>query len=184
VRDLGLRYGILTEYTSYLVQEPRTAWNLPAPMPASAALRGGAGAAQMQTGADAFASAKASAAMAGVTTLAAADRVARARVAELAAPTAAGAPAVRRVGGRLFVEGDGVWTDASQRDSLKVVEVAPYSDAYFALVHALPEIAPYLGVGERVLVAGRRASVRITGGGLVAWQPGRLEALVRAFRGV
>jgi len=184
VRDLGLRYGILTEYTSYLVQEPRTAWNLPAPMPATTALRGGAGAAQMQTGREAFSSAKSSADMAAVTTLATADHVAGARVAELASAAPGGAPTVRRVGGRLFVQSDGVWTDASQRDSLKVVEVAPYSDAYFALVHALPEIAPYLGVGEQVLVAGRRASVKITGTGLAAWQPGRLEALVRAFRGV
>ncbi len=138
----------------------------------------------MQTGRDAFASAKASASMAGVTTLAAADHVAGARVAELSSGAPGGAPAVRRVGGRLFVQSDGVWTDASQRDSLKVVEVAPFSDAYFALVRALPEIAPCLGVGEQVIVAGRRASVKITATGLVAWEPGRLEALVRAFRGV
>jgi Ca-activated chloride channel family protein len=184
VRSLGLRYGILTEYTSYLVQEPRTAWNLPAPMPASAVLRGGAGAAAMQTGRDAFANAKASAALGGVSTLSAADHVASARAEELTATGTSGAAAVRRVGGRLFVRSDNVWTDASQRDSLKVVEVAPYSDAYFALVRALPEIAKYLAVGDEVVVAGRRASVKITGSGTSTWQPGHLEALVRAFRGV
>lgn len=184
VRNLGLRYGILTEYTSYLVQEPRTAWNQPAPMPAAAALRGGAGAAAMQTGRDAFANAKASAALGGVSSLSAADHVAGARATELAEAGAPGAAAVRRVGGRLFLRTDSVWTDASQRDSLKVVDVAPYSDAYFALVRALPEIAPYLAVGDQVVVAGRRASIKITGAGRTSWQPGHLEALVRAFRGV
>jgi Ca-activated chloride channel family protein len=184
VRNLGLRYGILTEYTSYLVQEPRTAWNQPAPMPVSGVLRGGAGAAAMQTGRDAFANAKASAALGGVSTLSAADHVAGARANELAAAGPSGAAAVRRVGGRLFVRIDSVWTDASQRDSLKVVEIAPYSDAYFALVRALPEVAPYLTVGDQVVVAGRRASVKITSAGQTTWQPGHLEALVRAFRGL
>ncbi|HTT69123.1 MAG TPA: VIT domain-containing protein [Gemmatimonadales bacterium] len=183
VRALGLRYGILTEYTSYLVQEPTTAWNQPAPMPASAVLRGGAAGAAQQTGRDAFANAKASAALGGVSTLDAADHVAGARALELAA-AAPGRSAVRRVGGRLFVQSDGVWTDAAYRDSLKVVEVAPFSDAYFALVRALPEIARCLPVGDQVLVAGRHTGVRIAATGLTAWRTGQLEALVREFRGV
>ncbi|HXY69611.1 MAG TPA: VIT domain-containing protein [Gemmatimonadales bacterium] len=183
VRSLGLRYGILTEYTSYLVQEPRTAWNQPAPMPASATLRGGAAGAAQQTGRDAFANAKASAALGGVSTLAAADRVAATRAMELAAG-APGGSAMRRAGGRLFVQSDSVWTDASYRDSLKVTVVAPFSDAYFALVRALPEIAPCLSVGDRVVVAGRRTGVKIAAGGLTAWRTGELETLVRAFRGV
>ena len=183
VRSLGLRYGILTEYTSYLVQEPRAAWNQPAPMPASAALRGGAAGAAQQTGRDAFANAKASAALGGVTTLDAADHVALERAAELAA-AAPGRSEVRRVGGRLFVQSDGVWTDAAYRDSLKVVEVAPFSDAYFALVRALPEIAPCLSVGDRVVVAGRHGGVKIVASGRTTWRPGELETLVRAFRGV
>ncbi len=188
VRDLGLRYGILTEYTSYLVQEPMQGWDRPQPMPLPAALRGGAGAATLQTGREAFDRAQASAALSGASNLAAADHAAKARMAEIA--TAAGpvggvaARAVRRAGGRLFVQTDSGWTDAAQRDSLKVVGVAPYSDAYFALVRALPEIAPCLAVGEDVLVAGRRASVRITANGRSAWQAGELEQVVRAFRGV
>ena len=185
VRDLGLRYGILTEYTSYLVQEPMTAWTRPQPMPVAPALRGGAGAAGLQTGQEAFDRAQASAAMAGASNLAAADHAAKARLTELSVGgVASGAPAreVRRAGGRLFVRTDSGWTDAAQRDSLKVVAVAPYSDAYFALVRALPEIAPCLVVGEDVLVAGRRASVRITGAGRSTWAAGELEALVRAFR--
>jgi Ca-activated chloride channel family protein len=184
VRDLGLRYGILTEYTSYLVQEPVSAWNRPGPIPQAPALRGGAGAAGLQTGREAFARAQASAAMAGASTLSAADHAATKQATELVVAGVASSRAVRRVGGRLFVRTDSVWTDAAHRDSLKVVEVAPYSDAYFSLVRALPEIAPYLSVGDEVVVAGRRASVKITASGQTTWRPGHLEALVQAFRGI
>ena len=189
VRDLGLRYGILTEYTSYLVQEPMTAWNGPQPMPMAPALRGGAGSAGLQTGQDAFDRAKASAAMAGASNLAAADHAATARLAELAVTGVAGpggapARAVRRAGGRLFVRGDSGWTDAAYRDSLKVVAVAPYSDAYFAVVRALPEIAPCLGVGDDLLIAGRRLSLRFTAAGRTAIGAGELQEVVKAFRGI
>ncbi len=185
IRDLGLRYGILTEYTAYLVQEPMTAWNRPVPMPVAPALRGGAGAAVAQTGQAAVARAEASAGLIGAASLAAADQLASKQLA--VAGVAGGGPqsrAVRRVGGRLFVDVAGVWTDAAQRDSLKVVEVAPFSDAYFALARALPEIAPYLGVGDSLVVAGRRASVKIGARGVAAWRAGELDALVREFRGL
>jgi Ca-activated chloride channel family protein len=172
VRDLGLRYGILTEYTSYLVQEPVAVGGVRRDvMPAAPAA---------QSGTRAFESARASASMMGAGNLAAADEAAGRRAAELGGT---GRAAGKRVGGRLFVQRGTVWTDAGHQDSLQVVDVAPFSDAYFQLVRALPEVAPYLAAGEEVLVAGRRASVRITAGGATAWRPGQLPALVRAFRG-
>jgi len=189
VRDLGMRYGILTEYTAYLVQEPTQGPNgrMPAaPAMMDAAARGGAGAAVQQTGREAVRRAQASAGYSGVSNLATADKVASARAAEIRADTTSvgTASAVRRVGGRLFVRRDSIWTDAAHRDSLHVTRVAAFSDAYFALVRVLPELAPFLGVGDETIVAGRRASVRIGLGGVTAWRPGELEALVRSFRGV
>jgi hypothetical protein len=183
-----MRYGILTEYTAYLVQEPTQGPNgrMPAaPAMMDAAARGGAGVAARQTGREAFQRAQASAGYSGVSNLAAADKVASARTAEIRADMSVGtAPAaVRRVGGRLFVRRDSIWTDAAHRDSLHVTRVAAFSDAYFALVRALPDLAPFLGVGDETIVAGRRASVRIGPEGVTAWRPGELEALVRNFRG-
>src|SRR5882762_9348855 len=35
----------------------------------------------------------------------------------------------QRVGGRLFIIRDGTWTDLGHGDSLRVVTIAPYSDA-------------------------------------------------------
>jgi len=186
VRELGLRYGILTEYTAYLVQEPTTtAWNGPVPRPLALdrAAVGGVAAAPSQTGQQAFERARASAQLAGATNLAAADKAVAARAAEIAAAAPGSSDALRRVGGRLFVLRGGVWTDAALRDTINVARVQAYSDAYFALVRALPELAPWLGAGDEVVIAGRRASVRIGAEGRTAWAPGELEALVRNFRG-
>ena len=76
-----------------------------------------------------------------------------------------------------------VWTDVTQADRITVTDVAAYSKAYFELVRQLPEVAPYLSVGDEVLIAGRRASVRVGGSGVKVWQPGQLAEVVRNFRG-
>lgn len=185
VRELGLRYGILTEYTSYLVQEPT-------PVAIRQLQRMGTGAApaptmaapQDQMGAEAVARSRASQSMMGAGNLAAAEMAAGARFEELAGSSGLGRSEVRRVNGRIFLRNGALWTDAMHRDSLRVYNVAPFSDAYFALVRMLPEIAPFLRVGDEVLIAGRRASIRVTTGGTTSWRPGELQAAVRGFRGV
>jgi Ca-activated chloride channel family protein len=184
VRELGLRYGILTEYTAYLVQEPGgLGRGVPQPTMLDHAAMGGAGAAAAQTGTEAFQRARASAALSGAGNLAAADKVVAARAAEIAANASAASAPMRRVGGRLFLRRDGVWTDAALQDTLKVTRVQAFSDAYFALVRALPELASWLGAGDEVVIAGRHASVRLGAAGVSTWRPGELETLVRAFRG-
>jgi Ca-activated chloride channel family protein len=183
VRDLGLRYGILTEYTSYLVQEPEVLAATPGRPSlredAQRDLRAPAPAAQ--TGAVAFERARASAKLREVKSLADADAT-QERV-EAAINGRGPSSAARTVAGRVFIRRGAVWTDATHRDSVQVTVVAPFSDAYFALVRALPELAPWLRAGAEVLVAGRRASIRIAPSGVTAWRRGELERLTTAFRG-
>jgi len=183
VRDLALRYGIITEYTSYLVQEPAVvASGTGVPRGIQMAPTNAPSPTQ-QSGAAAFQAARASAAMMGAGSLASADHAADERLDEVARASGPAAE-VRRVAGRIFVRRADVWTDAAHQDSLQIVAVAPFSDAYFQLVHALPELAPYLGLGGDVLVAGRRASIKITAGGASRWSAAQLDAVVRAYRGV
>ena len=170
LKRLALRYGILTEYTSYLVQEPNQVVVRPlldrvAPAPAA------------QVGALSVDQARREAKSAAVANAAEAadmDEAMRGRVAGQAS---------RRVGGRLFVRRDSVWTDVAHSDSLPVVRVAAFSDAYFALLRALPELVKPAALEPAVLVAGRRVSVKIEPGGKSTWQDGELERLVREFRG-
>jgi len=188
IRDLGLRYGIITEYTSYIVQEP-VPFGRPVPVgvrdaasppPLTRQMQGGAGNAAAQTGSHAVEAARASAGLMGMNRLDEADVLAKSRAAELAGP---GGAATRHVHGKLFIEQAGVWTDAAHQATFHVYDVAPFSQAYFDLVRALPELAPYLRVGDRLLVAGRRASIRLTQDGKTAWQAGELAAAVREYRG-
>lgn len=183
IRELGLRYGILTEYTSYLVMEPGAEGPVAMDRLDPAAL-GGAPAARQMSGSTAFGRAEASSRMAQATSLSAADEAAEERMAN-AAPSAPGSRSVesKRAGGRVFIRRDGVWTDLAHKTAQRIVTVAPYSDAYFALVRAMPELAPCLGVGDSVVLAGRRVSVKIAAGGITSWQPGALESTVRDFRG-
>lgn len=182
VRDLGLRYGILTEYTSYLVQEPEAVVaGQPRPLREDMAAVTGAAGAERQTGQAAFDAARASAKLARTNNLESA--------AEAAAPAggvervAGPGSATRTLAGRVFIRRGGVWTDVGHRDTVKVTVVTSFSDAYFSLVRELPELTPWLLAGEEVLIAGRRASIRIGPSGLRVWGAGQLEQLVRDFRG-
>jgi Ca-activated chloride channel family protein len=182
VRELGLRYGILTEYTSFLIQEPRSvAEGRPGPTLREDMARTGAAGANRQTGRAAFDAARASAKLAQAKSL---DAAAEATPAPATVDDEAGpGPATRALAGRVFIRRGGVWTDAGHRDTVKVTVVASFSDAYFSLVRALPELAPWLRVGDEVLIAGRRASIRIGPSGLKMWGTGQLEQLARDFRG-
>lgn len=186
VRELGLRFGLLTEYTSYLVQEPM-ADGRPMPMAAGDSLsrgqlQGGAGAAASQSGVRAFERARESANFGNAKSLSESDLLATQSMMRIA-ETRSDEQAVRRAGGRLFVQKGGIWTDVSHRDSVRIVSVAPFSDAYFAVVRAVPEIAQCLSVGEDLIIGGRRVSLRIMPTGKRDWQTGELQAFVRSFRG-
>ena len=89
----------------------------------------------------------------------------------------------KRLGARVFAWRDGAWTDVAHGDSLRTVRVAPFSDAYFALLRALPELVRPAALEPAVLVAGRRVSIKIEAGGTTTWAPGELAKLVREFRG-
>jgi hypothetical protein len=180
LKQLALRYGILTEYTSYLVQEPnmvvrrqfedRVRAEPAAPRPDQA----GAGAVTRSAREKEMANAPTlAAATAGSVDASELDDVRRAR---------SGINPTQRVGGRLFIWRDSTWTDLGHGDSLRVVTVAPYSEAYFALLRAMPDLGQAAALEPAVLVAGRRASIKIQAGGKTAWRPGELDALVRDFR--
>lgn len=178
LKDLALRYGILTEYTSYLVQEPLVATGTRMFIDGNASLGSvPAPAPRDQAGAGAVARSQLEAQQASKSVVAAdreeLDDMLRGR---------AGINPTRRVDGRLFILRQDVWTDLRHADSLPVIKVAPFSDAYFALVRRLPELSRAVALTPAVLVAGRRVSIEIAASGKTAWRTGELESLVRDFR--
>jgi Ca-activated chloride channel family protein len=160
LRQLGERYGIPTELTSYLVTE-----NGMATGPGSL----GAGGIRKQavpTGVSAnfanapaaaqFEAAKAASAQRAATSLGDLDMV----------PARDGRESIRTAGNRTFTLQDSVWTEMRAAGGMPVLKVKAFSPAYFALVQSVPELAPLFAVGERVRVLGRRVVIEVSPDGL------------------
>ena len=177
IRKTALRYGLLSEYTSYLVQEPMD-------------FADGRGVRIDAVTVGAVAAAPAASTGEGAVRQAKRDRVRREAVSEAELDSADEAMLLnghmgqaRHVAGRLFKEIDGTWTDLTHTDSLRTVRVEMYSNAYFAVLEALPELEPYVSEFGAALVAGERLSIRFGDGGAATVSESGLRRLVQEFRG-
>ena len=173
IRRTALRYGVLSEYTSYLVQEPDmviarggTRMSADAAMPAPAAAVGQA-AVQAARQEQARSQAK--------------NMV---QLEALAVTGAADGSGGRQVAGRTFRERNGVWEDVLHRREQPTVEVRAFSSAYFELLRALPELVPFASALSDVTVAGAELSLRIrTDAGAERLTSAELERAATGFRG-
>jgi Ca-activated chloride channel family protein len=183
IRETALRYGILSEYTSYLVQEPMLAnRNIPPgnPMWRNQGGQGGAlpnAAPAQATGVAAIARADESRRLREAKTAADVDELQKDAVPQRSADT-------RQVGGRLFKLEDQTWKDmTAPRESLRLVTIEPFSDAYFRILEALPELKASLTAFEQVEVVGTRVRLASRAGGLQRISAEELRQLVKDFRG-
>ena len=187
IRETALRYGLLSEYTSYLVQEPE-----------QVVMAGGMGRGVRRVDASggAVAAAPAPAEAVGAASVARAEvdrdrREARTLKSVVAADEAvmndlvgrAHGPNTRHVAGRLFMERNGVWTDLAAGDSLRRVTVEPFSAAYFTLIRELPEIEPVVQAFDRVVIAGKQVQIEVAPGGARELSPAAAKKVVVEFRG-
>ena len=176
LRDLGTRYGIPTELSSYLVLEPgmqtptRRLGNASAQLDQIVVTGTSAGGrrdapAAAPAPAEAkregqFEMAKAAAAQRAATTLSAVDSVS----------ADFGGATTRRVGTRTFSLMGTTWTDSRYVPDMRTVRVKPYSAAYFALLERVDDLrAPFALMGKDgtpgVVVAGRTIAIAIDAAG-------------------
>jgi Ca-activated chloride channel family protein len=177
VRDLALRYGLLTEYTSYLVQEPGMTANgirVQAALPPSAAP-------VAMSGASAVTSARLAAERRATHTASDLARLETVAVEQMAAGRGAGE---RAIAGRQFRQESGAWIDRRHTSSARVIHVEPFSRAYFDLLTSLPELTPYVATLEAVTIAGDAVSIRVAPGGRSNLTAAERDAAVADFRGV
>ena len=160
IRDLGDRFGIPTEFSSYLVVEPG--------MRRDRRMLGQAGGGQLNgvvtTGA-ATAAAPAAVQFEAAKSAAAQRSATNMSMADSAAGVAADAN-VQRAGNVTFVLRDGVWTDVRYKNSGPVLRVRPFSDAYFKLLELQPDLRDAFSIGERAIVAGRSMAIELTPSGV------------------
>ena len=160
IRELGERYGIPTEFSSYLVLEPgmnpqvgdsrrirvrgntqgRVAndVNLVPAVPPAAEQR--------------FEAAKTASAQRAATTIAEVDALAGLR----------DEARVRRLGSFTLLLRDSVWTDARFRKDAPVLRVKAFSEAYFRLTEMMPELREAFAFSERLIVAGKSMAIELT----------------------
>ena len=77
---------------------------------------------------------------------------------------------VRNVAGKTFELRDGVWTDQAFKPEMQSLKIMWGSDAYFALLDALPQAKDYLALGEaltvvldgKALVVGKEGNDKMT----------------------
>jgi hypothetical protein len=175
IRELGERYGIPTEFSSYLVLEPgmdrRVLSGLPAPPPATAGavLRTDAAAAapQARVAEGRFEAARVSAKQREATTLSMADE--ESGVSEK--------DALRRGSNRLFAMRDGVWTDTGFKESMQRVKIRAYSSAYFRLLEIFPDLREAFALGDKVIVAGRSIAIEVSPTGAESLGESELRSL-------
>jgi len=89
----------------------------------------------------------------------------------------------RLAAGRIFALRDGVWHDLGIRGDVRHQRIVAFSDAYFALVRALPEITPWLSLGNQVRVAGRAVTLEFGSTGADRISDEAVRRLVADFRG-
>ncbi len=177
IQELGERYGIPTEFSSYLVQEPGTMASL-GDAGGAQVRRDGMSASASPAPAVAFERARQATAERAAKSVAALDSLAGVTV------TASGrrsddarALAPRHAGGHIFTLRDGAWTDVRYRAGMRALRVQPFSDGWFAIVAELPELREPFALGDRVIVAGRDLAVEVSPSGASAVSAAELEAL-------
>ncbi len=140
VKKLGLRYGIVTPYTSFLVTEKeRLALEAAAPEAADAIK------ARQVTGAGAFKAAKIS------QKLKMEDQASQVESAR-----------IQYKEDKTFYLKNGLWVDSLYREGQPVKDIKFNSDDYFRLSGEKPGITTYLSVGKNLIVTFEGANYRIT----------------------
>ncbi len=200
IRSTALRYGLLSEYTAYLVQEPVAVAGQPMPMlmdsrnapAAPVAKTGGSGGGSPTSATGQVAVQASERARVQRTVATAADLARYEDEAEELMAAALGGPGeaapVRMLAGRLFrLEADSAgvdtWTEVVRDDEARpVVDVALYSPAYFAVLEALPELRDVVAELNPVVVKGREVWVRFADQGAESLTDRQIGSLVERFR--
>ncbi|HEU4994478.1 MAG TPA: VIT domain-containing protein [Gemmatimonadaceae bacterium] len=159
IRQLGERFGIPTEFTSYLVQEPSRVADVRRRDMRLDEVRvtgGGQGKAAAAPAPSAvFESARAASAQRAAQSLAAAD------AASAAVSAKDRESLMKRAGVRTFAKDGDRWVDSRLKSDLRVYKVKAYSPSYFVLLERLPELRDAFAIGDKVVVAGRGVAVEV-----------------------
>ena len=190
LRTLGERYGIPTELTSYLVQEPRMAMNTPRRTDGAPLSTNGLAGQPPNAPAALFEAARAATAQRDSKSVGEMDKVlALSQVVVTGEGTTSSneklgmadakdrVDAVKRGGDHLFAHRNDRWTDVGFKEGTKVVKVKAFSAAYFAVLDAIPDLRAAFAVGDKVVVAGKHVAIEVSPDGVDTLDGAELRSL-------
>ena len=165
VINLSLRYGIITPYTSFLIEEDdiiRQGGSVPVPVPVDEMADEEMMEEAMIEEVEVEVIVEREVEMSGAMAVEEAEEAADMASAEIA-PTqpaivssdrakAAAQASIQHVGTKSFVFQNGRWIDTAFASDMNIVQIGFATDSYFDLVTAAPELADYLAIGEFVTV--------------------------------
>jgi Ca-activated chloride channel family protein len=158
--NLSVRYGIITPYTSFLIEEDdilsqmgREEAARSMSQQAQGLISNASGAAAVEA-ADQFGSfAEAAAPMAMPTSGMGGGGMMAEEEADGDFNLGESQSPIQAVGNKTFILQGDVWTDTTfQPDTMTTEQIVFLSDAYFALLDAQPEVGPYLALGDHVII--------------------------------
>ena len=135
VVNLSLRYGIMTPYTSFLVEEEDL------PIFSEEGRR---------EAADRIAAPLQAAPASGASAVERSQVLGGYQKAEVAAPVS-GVEQLKVVGDRAFVLRDGVWIDSGYREGTSTTKIGFGGEDYYQLLAQRPDWGPFFALGERVI---------------------------------
>jgi Ca-activated chloride channel family protein len=167
VVKLSKKYGIITEYTSFLVDaDYRLAAHELAPQ-AEESMRGiskdvvGAGAVNRAQATKKFAQA----AQAPTLYMDAEGKMQT-------------ITQVAQIGNRTFFNKNGLWVDSEYEGKIESIKVERFSKAYFKLLDSLPEVGRFLALGDEVIFLLNGKAVHISDEGKQDFTPSELKSLL------
>lgn len=169
---LAMKYGIVTPYTSYLVQEDEDLRRR-----AGAAQQAFSNAAAGAPGAYGPAPAMPRAAMESKVGAGAVHAAQSVQALKDSAQQTAQYQGYQQVARRTFYQDGETWVDTIWRPDARIIQVKAFSQAYFDLLRARPDLAPYLAIGEKVQVQLANVGLQVGLEGLETLSPEQLEEL-------
>lgn len=182
LRQLGLRHGVLTELTAYLVQEP--GMRAEAEALGTAPLAQPPAAPRAQAGEWAVKRARSDARLRQAASSEAFEEVLDATI--QAGDQATGRDRTRqwqRAGRRIFMLRDGRWSDIGLDTATRHVRVRPGSAAYFEILESYRALRSAVALGDHVMIAGESLTLHITPEGSDSLTDEDRRELERAFAG-
>lgn len=85
---------------------------------------------------------------------------------------------VTQAGTKTFFNKDGLWVDAEYEGKLETIKVERFSQAYFKLLSQVPEIGKYFALGERVIFLLNGKAIEIADQGKSDFTESELKALL------